>query len=164
MQIFCSWPTDQLPAYLLPWHARLVRQHWTYPGKPVRVLVLEMARDTPGWGYRRNHGELAGSAYRLVLPVVRQTLKDAGVDAGPDDPGRPGVHSGFPAKTILAAVSSTSAPCSCGACRCCSSPGTTAPAAPTRDHRSSDEEQAYAVWWTLQAPPPSQEGDACRAG
>ena len=46
---------------LLRWHAHLVRRHWTYPhrapgrartAKPVRVLVLEMARDKPGWGYR----------------------------------------------------------------------------------------------------------------
>jgi putative transposase len=47
------------PQTLLRWHAHLVRRRWTYPrrtpGRPrtaqaVRALVLEMARDNPGWG------------------------------------------------------------------------------------------------------------------
>jgi putative transposase len=51
------------PRTLLRWHARPVRRHWTYPRrapgrpstvKPVRALVLEMARDNRGWGYRRH--------------------------------------------------------------------------------------------------------------
>jgi hypothetical protein len=46
------------PRTLLRWHACIVRRHWTYPrrapgcprtAKPVRVLVLEVARDNPGW-------------------------------------------------------------------------------------------------------------------
>jgi putative transposase len=50
------------PRTLLRWHAYLVRRRWTYPrrapGRPqtasaVRTLVLEMARDNQGWGYRR---------------------------------------------------------------------------------------------------------------
>ena len=57
------------PRTVLSWHADLVRRHWSYPhrtpGRPrtlssVRALVLEMARDNPGWGCRRIHGELAG--------------------------------------------------------------------------------------------------------
>jgi putative transposase len=47
------------PRTLLRWHANLVRRHWVHPrrgpGRPrtaatVRALVLEMARDNPGWG------------------------------------------------------------------------------------------------------------------
>ena len=46
------------PRTLLRWHAGLVRRHWAYPrrapGRPgtapaVRALVLEMARDNPGY-------------------------------------------------------------------------------------------------------------------
>jgi putative transposase len=57
------------PRTLVRWHADLVRRHWAYPrrdpGRPrtaasVRALLPEMARDNPGWGYRRIHGELAG--------------------------------------------------------------------------------------------------------
>ena len=65
------------PRTLLRWHADLIRRHWTYPrratGRPrtastVRALVLEMARDNPGWGYRHIHGELAGDPSRQVRP------------------------------------------------------------------------------------------------
>jgi hypothetical protein len=46
------------PRTLLRWHASLVRRRWTYPrralGRPrtaqaIRALVLEMARDNPGY-------------------------------------------------------------------------------------------------------------------
>jgi putative transposase len=45
----------------LRWHADLVRRRWAFPrrtpGRPrtsptIRALVLEMARDNPGWGCR----------------------------------------------------------------------------------------------------------------
>jgi putative transposase len=73
------------PRTLLRWHAGLVRRHWSYPhqnpGRPrtdrrVRSLVLEMARDNPGWGYRRIHGELAGLGRKIALPAVWQIVKD----------------------------------------------------------------------------------------
>jgi putative transposase len=101
------------PRTLLRWHARLVRRHWTYPRraagrprtvKPVRALVLEMARDNPGWGYRRIHGELTGLGYKLAPSTVWQILKDAGIDPAPRRSGQ--TWQGFlqiQAKTILAA-------------------------------------------------------------
>ena len=46
----------------------------------MRALVLEMARDNPGWGYRRIHGELAGLGHKLAPSTVWQILKDAGID------------------------------------------------------------------------------------
>jgi hypothetical protein len=56
------------PATILRWHRRLVARHWTYPSGPGRppidpaiaALVEQMARDNPGWGYQRIHGELLG--------------------------------------------------------------------------------------------------------
>jgi putative transposase len=101
------------PRTLLRWHAHLVRRHWTYPrrapgrprtAKPVRVLVLEMARDNPGWGYRRVHGELAGLGHKLAPSTVWQILKDAGIDPAPRRSGQ--AWRAFletQAKTILAA-------------------------------------------------------------
>ncbi|HEY2268379.1 MAG TPA: integrase core domain-containing protein [Streptosporangiaceae bacterium] len=101
------------PRTLLRWHAHLVRRHWTYPrrapgrpraAKPVQTLVLEMARDNPGWGCRRIHGELAGLGYKLAPSTVRKILKDAGIDPAPRRSGQ--AWRAFleaRAKTILAA-------------------------------------------------------------
>jgi putative transposase len=69
----------------------------------VRVLVLEMAGDNPGWGYRRIHGELAGLGYKLAPSTVWQILKDAGIDPAPRRAGQ--TWRAFletQAKTILA--------------------------------------------------------------
>jgi len=100
------------PRTLLRWHADLVRRHWAYPrrahGRPrtapaVRALVLEMARDNPGWGYRRIHGELAGLGHRLAPSTVWQILKDAGIDPAPRRSGQSWrAFLDAQAKTILA--------------------------------------------------------------
>ena len=80
------------PRTLLRWHADLVKRRRAdprrSPGRPrtaqaVRALVPEMARDNPGWGYRRIHGELTGLGYKLAASPVWQILKDAGIDPAP---------------------------------------------------------------------------------
>jgi putative transposase len=101
------------PRTLLRWHADLVRWRWSYPqrapGRPqtaaiVRALVLEMARDNPGWGYRRIHGELTGLGYKLAPSTVWQILKDAGIDPAPTRSGRTWrTFLDAQAKTIFAA-------------------------------------------------------------
>jgi len=49
----------------------------------VRILVIEMARDNPGWGYRRIHGELAGLGHKIAPSTVWRILKDEGIDPAP---------------------------------------------------------------------------------
>ena len=56
------------PGTLLGWHRRLVHWRWTYPqpgGRPpadprIVMLIEQMARENPGWGYKRIQGELLG--------------------------------------------------------------------------------------------------------
>jgi transposase InsO family protein len=84
------------PRTVLRWHARLVKWRWTYrrrrPGRPatasrVRVLVVEMARDNPTWGYRRICGELTGLGHTVAASTVWKILKDAGIDPSPSSAG-----------------------------------------------------------------------------
>jgi putative transposase len=47
-----------------------------------------MARDNPGWGYRRIHGELADLGHKLAPSTVWQVLQDAGIDPAPRRSGQ----------------------------------------------------------------------------
>jgi len=69
------------PDTVLRWHRDLIRKRHAArsrprrPGRPptvrsIRVLVLRLVRENPGWGYRRVHGEL------LVLGVKVRELLD----------------------------------------------------------------------------------------
>ena len=59
------------PDTVLRWHRDIARRRWAArsirgkTGRPttrrnITALVLRLARENPGWGYRRIHGELAG--------------------------------------------------------------------------------------------------------
>jgi putative transposase len=80
------------PGTVLRWHADLVKRRWTYkrtePGRPptrstIREVVLRMAAENPGWGYRRIAGELAGLGRRIAPSTVWAILKKAGIDPAP---------------------------------------------------------------------------------
>ncbi|WP_413115014.1 hypothetical protein ACK1X7_10735 [Streptomyces sp. CY1] len=80
------------PRSVLRWHTRLVARKWTYPrrnpGRPskpgaLRHLVLRLARENPGWGYRRIHGELLNLGRKIGASTVWEILKNAGIDPAP---------------------------------------------------------------------------------
>ena len=74
------------PGTLLAWHRRLVTAGHTQvdvpeparppggqPGDP--HLVRRLARENPGWGYRRLHGELCRLGHRVSEATVRRILR-----------------------------------------------------------------------------------------
>ena len=79
------------PDTLLRWHQRMVRRHWTYPhhgGRPpvdvrVAMLIEQMARGNPGWGYKRIQGELLGLGVRAGASTVRRILKRLRIPSAP---------------------------------------------------------------------------------
>ncbi len=80
------------PATLLRWHRELVRRRWTYPqrkpgrpptARPLRELVVRLARENPRWGYQRIAGELMKLGFRLSPSTIRRVLAFAGLEPAP---------------------------------------------------------------------------------
>ena len=88
------------PDTILRWHRDIVRRRWAArsmrgkTGRPatrrnITALVLRLARENPGWGYRRIHGELAGLGVTVAASTVWEILKKAGIDPAPRRTGLP---------------------------------------------------------------------------
>src|SRR6266487_3490853 len=82
------------PDTIVRWHRDIVRRHWAArskrgrTGRPatrrnIKALVLRLARENPGWGYRRIHGDLAGLGVKIAASTTREILKNAGIDPAP---------------------------------------------------------------------------------
>ena len=82
------------PDTILRWHRDIVRRRWaarSMPGKTgrpatrrnIRALVLRLARENRGWGYRRIHGELAGLGVKVAASTAWEILRTAGIDPAP---------------------------------------------------------------------------------
>ena len=82
------------PDTIVRWRRDIVRRRWAArsmrgrTGRPatrrnVRALVLRLARENPGWGYRRIHGELAGLGVKVAASTAWEILRNAGIDPAP---------------------------------------------------------------------------------
>jgi putative transposase len=82
------------PDTILRWHRDIVRRRWAArsmrgkTGRPatrrnITALVLRLARENPGWGYRRIHGELADLGVKVAASTVWEILRKAGIDPAP---------------------------------------------------------------------------------
>ncbi|MEV1173377.1 hypothetical protein [Nonomuraea sp. NPDC049784] len=52
--------------------------------RSIRALILRPARENPGWGYRRIHGELTTLDIKIAPSTVWEILKQEGIDPAPE--------------------------------------------------------------------------------
>jgi len=82
------------PQTVLRWHRDIVARRWAAksrhkrPGRPrahrsIGASVLRLAKENPGWGYRRIHGELAGLGIVMAPSTVWEILTKAGLPPAP---------------------------------------------------------------------------------
>jgi putative transposase len=116
------------PDTIRRWHRDIVRRRWARSergktGRPatrrnIRSLVLRLARENPGWGYRRIHGELPGLAVKVAASTVWEILKTSGIAPRRGGPGLPG-------RSSCALKPKRSWPATSSASTCSTAPGPT---------------------------------------
>jgi len=82
------------PETLLAWHRKLIAMKYDgsasrTPGRPptsqeITALVLRMADENRGWGYRRIQGALANLGYTVARNTVANILKGHGIEPAPE--------------------------------------------------------------------------------
>jgi hypothetical protein len=100
------------PDTIVRWHRDIVRRRWAArslsgtTGRPVtrrniQALVLRLARENPGWGYRRIHGELAGLGVKIAAPAVWGILKTNSTGPAPRRTGPSWSRGRLPRSTCI---------------------------------------------------------------
>jgi transposase len=83
------------PETVLRWHRDLIARRHARRSRPrrtgrprtirsIRALVLRLAQENSGWGYRRIHGELLVLGVKVAASTVWEILNDTGVDPAPE--------------------------------------------------------------------------------
>jgi transposase len=82
------------PDTILRWHRNLLARRHAIESRPprrgrpptvrsIRALAVRLARENPGWGYRRIHGELLVLGVTVAPSTVWEILRQAGIDPAP---------------------------------------------------------------------------------
>lgn len=83
------------PDTILRWHRDLLARRHAAASRPrrrgrprtlrsIRALVLRVAKENPGWGYRRVRGELLTLGVTVAASTVWEILREAGIDPAPE--------------------------------------------------------------------------------
>src|SRR3954454_1731222 len=82
------------PDTLLAWHRKLIAQKYDgserrRPGRPrtrpeLEALVVRMAEENRGWGYRRIQGALSNLKYKLAQSTIAAILERHGIEPAPE--------------------------------------------------------------------------------
>jgi putative transposase len=81
------------PDTIVRWHRDIVRRRQAArskrgrTGRPttrrnIQALVRRLARENPGWEYRKIHGELTGLGVNVAASTVWEILRASGIDPG----------------------------------------------------------------------------------
>jgi transposase len=110
-QTIVRWRRDILQRR---WAARSMRGRTGRPAtrRNIKALVLRLARENPGWGYRRIHGELVGLGVKVAASTVWEILRVSGIDPAGGRPGRHGHNSCTPRPRPSLPATSSPSPCS----------------------------------------------------
>jgi putative transposase len=82
------------PDTILRWYRELIAMKYDgseqrRPGRPskpeeLRVLVVRMAQENPGWGYTRIRDALANLGHEIARGTIQAILKDQGIEPAPE--------------------------------------------------------------------------------
>ena len=82
------------PETLLAWHRKLIAKKYDgsllrTPGRPhtateITTLVIRMAEENRGWGYRHIQGALANLGHVLAHETIANILKQHGIEPAPE--------------------------------------------------------------------------------
>jgi hypothetical protein len=93
-KILAQVATIVRPQTLLAWHRKLIAQRYDgsayrTPGRPVTSaeisdLVIRMAEENGGWGYRRIQGALSNFGHEIARTTIANILKRHGIEPAPE--------------------------------------------------------------------------------
>ena len=93
-KILAQVATIVTPQTLLAWHRKLIAQKYDgsayrTPGRPltstkISDLVIRMAEENGGWGYRRIQGALSNLGHEIARTTIANILKRHGMEPAPE--------------------------------------------------------------------------------